>query len=218
MRLSPQNFDRFLQGDVVQSFGWSKAYACPCFNPNSGAAKPGCPICGGKGRTWTAEVVDKAAMTGMNQKRGFATFGTWQPGDALLTIPCAAAFYNVAQYDKFRAINSSHEFSENLTCGQNDKLTGSVVVDPFGVPAVYRVFWLSTDGTTIIEGAIPDVGAGGALTWPSGGGPTAGVQYSVTYSRYDVFYVYLDLSSVRNSGVSGLPKKVPLRSFDLFGR
>jgi len=218
MKLSPSNFNRFLQGDVVQSFGWSKSYACPCFNPNSGAAKPGCPICNGKGRLWAAEVIDSAAMTGMSQKRGFANFGTWEPGDALLTIPCAAAFYDVAQFDKFRALNSTHQFSENLTHGVNDALTGTVALDPTGVPLVYRVFWLSPDGTTIIDGEIPVVGAGGALTWPDGGGPPDGVQFSVTYSRYDVFYVYLDLASNRNSGANGLPKKIMVRSFDLFGR
>jgi hypothetical protein len=212
MRLSPARFNRFLSGDVHQDFAWRRSYACPCINTTSGSSSPreDCQLCNGKGRQWNAEVSCKAGMTNQTPQKGFAQFGTWESGDATFTIPSSSAMYACGQYDRIRALNSTNPFSYNLVRGDGDKLLGTIV-------SISRVFWIAQDEVTIVEGGIPTVGADGALTWTTGE-PPANVAYSVSGVKYDEFFVYLPLSSDRNSGVSGLPMKLLARVFDLYGR
>lgn len=210
MQLSPGEFNGFL-ATVGQKFAWRQAFACPCVNPASGASKPGCPLCNGKGQMWGAEVPGVAGMTSQNQKKGFANFGTWEPGDAVLTIGSDSPLYQAGHFDRFRAINSTQRFSQIVVPGQNDKLLGTIV-------SISRVFWLTPDGTAAIEGDIPTVGADGSLTWDSGA-PPAGKTYSISGVRYDEFFAYMALPSNRNEHQgAALPQKLPVRKFDLFGR
>lgn len=210
MQLSPGAFNAFL-GGIGQDFAWRQSFACPCVNPASGAAKQNCPLCFGKGRQWSAEVSGKAGMTNQSQKKGFASFGTWEPGDAVLTIGSDSALYAAGQYDRFRAVNSTHVFSHNLMHDGSDKLLGTVV-------SISRVFWLNSAGTATVEGGIPTVAADGSMTWATGE-PSAGAAYSISGVKYDEFFVYMDLPSNRNEHAGAtLPKRLPVRRFDLFGR
>ena len=103
MQLSPTAFNAHLL-NIGQRLGWRRAFACPCVNPASGAARQDCPLCRGKGRQWAAEVIGVAGMQNQSQKKGFAQFGTWEPGDALLTVGSDSPFYDAGQYDRFRAV------------------------------------------------------------------------------------------------------------------
>lgn len=210
MELSPSRFNEFL-GGIGQRFAWRQAFACPCVNPASGASKPGCPLCNGKGQMWSAEVPGVAGMTAQNHKKGFANFGTWEPGDALLTIGSDSKLYGAGHFDRFRAINSTHRFNYVVVPGQNDKLLGTI-------KSVSRVFWLNSGGTAVVEGGIPAVAADGSLTWTSGA-PPAGASYSITGIKYDEYFAYMALPANRNEHQgAALPQKLPVRKWDLFGR
>jgi hypothetical protein len=59
----------------------------------------------------------------------------------------------------------------------------------------------------------------GNLSWPNGGGPPIGVTYSLTGTKFDEYFIFLNLPSDRNEHEGArLPKKVTLRKWDLFGR
>lgn len=212
MRLSPARFNGFLSGPVSQRFGWRRADACPCFNPDSGAADQACTLCRGKGWTWRAEVTADcfAGMTNQTPAKGMAAFGVWEPGDATLTIPANSALYNVGWYDRIRALDSTNPFSSKFIHDGGDALLGSI-------SCIDRVYWLADDRVTIVEGGIPQVADNGALSW-SAGEPPAGRAYAINGVKYDEFFVFKTLSSDRNSGINGLPKKLLARVFDLLGR
>jgi hypothetical protein len=211
MKLQPGAFNAFLNG-IGQQFLWRRAYACPCINPNSGASKPSCPLCGGKGRQWDTGLTGTAGVPNASPRRVFAQFGQYEPGDAMLTIGSDSPLYAMGQFDRIVSKNSAQSFSESLTGGQNDKLYWSSILQ------IERVFWLDPTGTTVIPGGIPTVNADGSLTW-STGAPPAGTVYSITGEKYDEWFCYGDLPSNRNehSGAA-LPRKAHLRRFDLFGR
>jgi hypothetical protein len=163
MRLSPQAFNNHLNG-IGQDFMWRRAIACPCINPASGAATPGCSFCNGKGVQWSAEVAGKAGMQAQSQRKQFAMFGVYEPGDATLTIQSDSALYEAGHLDRFRSLNSTNPFSMAMIRGDNDKLLGSI-------KSISRVFWIA--GASIVEGGIPTVGA--ARPRPkAAGGPPAG--------------------------------------------
>jgi hypothetical protein len=206
--LAPGAFDRALNGALGQKLGWRKAFSCPCVSANSGAAAPACSICAGKGTYWQAEIVGTCGLSNQSQGKSFAQFGEWQPGDALLTIPETAPFYLAGQYDRFRALGSIERFSTALTPGLNDKLLGTIV-------AIDSVQWVVNNA--LVQGAIPTVNADGSLTFATGA-PPANTSYVVNGTKSVEFFAYLALPASRNVGVSGLPRKLPIRRFDLFGR
>jgi hypothetical protein len=214
MLLDPGAFNAFLGmgGAVTQQMAWRRAYACPCFNPASGAAVPSCQVCGGKGHTWDDEVIGNTGLTNQSPAKMMAQFGVWEPGDAILSIPSNSPLYAAGWYDRFRALGATNPFSRNLTHGTEDVVYGTLV-------EIDRVFWIDTDGITLIDGDIPDFDDIGNLTWEAGEiAPAVGQQYSVTGTKFMEYYAYRQLPANRNVGIAGLPLKLPVRSFDLFSR
>lgn len=211
MRLSPTAFNSFLAG-IGQKYLWSRSYACPCINPQSGAAKPSCPLCGGRGRQWLASVAGVAGMAGAKTQREWQQFGVYENGDVVVTIGSDTAMYTMGQFDRVRALNATNQFSVVLTHG--------AVVERLlmTVNKINDVFWLDPTGTTVIHGGIPAVNPDGTLTW-STGEPPAATQYTISGSKYLEYFCYRDFPSNRNehSGAP-LPKRVVLRDFDLFNR
>lgn len=209
MAFSPALFNRHLR-QIGQDIKWRQAFACPCVNPASGAAKPGCPLCRGKSWQWAAEVDCRVGLQMVNNKKGFAAFGQWEPGDALLTIGSDQACYAASHMDRFRALNSTSTFSVNLTRGDSDIVRGTI-------QSISRVFWTTADGNAIVDGGIPVVNADGTFTWPDNDGPADGKVYSITGVRYDEFFAYMQIPSNRPmSAGAALPKKLPVRKLDLF--
>lgn len=209
MRLSPARFNQFLTGDVVQHFAWRQRSACPCVTPSSGQAKFNCPLCLGKGHLWADEVAGHAGMTNQTPQKAQAIFGSWETGDCVLTIPSNSPLYAARQFDRFRAIDSTNPFSEVLVPGRVARLLGKIV-------SIDRVFWVNTAGDEIVEGGIPSVDVDGNLSWTADA-PPAGVSYTVEGIRYDEFFCFKPLAVDRNSGVSGLPRKLAARVFSLLG-
>lgn len=210
MRLSPAAFNRHLD-HMGQKVFWRKAFACPCRNPNSGAADARCPHCGGKGQMWSAGADGVVGITGSKTQREWAQFGTYESGDSVVSIPENSPLYQMGQFDRVALLNASEQFSLPLVHGApTERLAGRI-------EAVSRVFWLD-DKKEIVEGGIPVVDESGALSWAIGA-PPAGRQYTVSGSRYLEYFVFGPFPSNRNMHQGArLPRLVVLRRFDLWGR
>lgn len=215
MSLQPAAFERFLR-HVGQDVLWRRAFDCPCRDTYSGAALPNCLQCAGKGSIWAAPLASYTGLSSMAASVRWAKFGVWETGDLLLTIPGDTPLYNAGQYDQVILLESSEPFSLVLTRGVNDRL-------PWPVVGIDRVFVLSEDDNDVqvtLDTALPTVGTGGVLTWPSSGlTPAVGQQFSITGRRRPVYFLYMDLPSDRaHHGGLRLPRKVVVRQFDLFNR
>lgn len=208
MRFSPAKFNRHLD-HIGQTFSWRKASTCPCVNPLSGAARPGCPHCDGKRIIWAAAVDGKAGVAGQKTQREWAQFGLYQGGDVVLTIQESSPLYAMGQFDRVVMLNSTDSFSLPLVRGQNDRIQGQV-------QQITRVFWI--DGDDIVDGPLPDLTTGGVLSWTIGG-PPAGQQYTVDGIRNSEYFCFGPYPSDRmmHHGAR-LPRRVVLRQFDLLGR
>lgn len=216
MHLNPADFNALI-ADMGQTVRWRQSFACPCTNPNSGAAKPGCPICEGKGRGWGTAVDCDAGVTGQKTQREWAQSGIYESGDVVISLPSDSAIYAMGQFDRAILVNTSERFSMVLKRGSNDSLQ-------FPFLAITRCFWLNTAGTAIVEGSLPAVSSTGILTWPvdvvgQPGAPIAGVSYTLEGTRMNEYFCWGMFPS--NRGIhhgEALPKKVILRKYDLFGR
>lgn len=210
MQLNPGAFNAHLQ-NMGQKYEWRQSFACPCVNPTSGAARPGCLQCGAAGRLWLPPVAGVAGMAGSKVQHSWAQHGLYESGDIVVTIGSDQPLYAIRPFDRLVAKNNVDPFSIPLVRGAGDRLFGPVL-------SITRVFWLDDD-QAIVEGGIPTVSSTGALTWPNGGAPPAGKSYSITGTRYAEFFCFNELPSNRqmHSGAL-LPRKVVLRRFDLYSR
>jgi hypothetical protein len=210
MRLNPAAFNRHIE-HMGQQVTWRKAFACPCRNPNSGAADPRCPHCAGKGQLWNPPKDGVIGVTGSRTQREWAQFGTYESGDSVVSIPESSPLYEMGQFDRVTLLNAAEQFSLPLVRGApTDRLIGRV-------EKISRVFWLDAQ-KHIVEGGIPQVQANGTLAWDAGA-PPAGTQYTISGSRYPEFFCFGAFPSNRNEHQGArLPKRVVLRRFDLWGR
>lgn len=210
MRFNAGAFNAFL-GNIGQEYEWRKSFACPCVNLHSGAARPNCPQCGGRGRLWAAGVHGVAGVASSRIQREWAQFGVYENGDTVVSIPENTPMYDIGPFDRVRMLNSTEQFSLPLVRGQNDRLLGPI-------ESIERVFWLHPQTRAIVEGGIPTVAADGTLTWTADE-PPAGMQYSISGRRLQEFFCWGDFPSNRNQHQGmRLPRRVVLRKFDLFGR
>ena len=148
-------------------------------------------------------------MASQSVVKKYANFGIWESGDTLLVIPENSPMYDAARFDRMTMLNSTDGFSLALVRGQADKIT--LPVEKFE-----RVFWLDTDGFSIIEGGLPTVDAAGVLTWTAGE-PPPGTQYTISGTRYTEYFVWEQLPSDRGEHHGArLPKRVQARRFDAF--
>lgn len=210
MRLSPTRFNRFI-AHIGQTMRWRRAFACPCTNAYSGAARADCPVCSGKGRTWAGPLSGRAGVSGLQIQQHWAKFGTPELGDVVITVPSDSALYAMGQFDRVTFSDSSQPFSITLTRGDGDVIDREVA-------GIDRVFWLAPDGESIVEGGIPTVAADGSLSWEEGE-PPMGVEFSITGRRRPEYFVFDNFPQDRahHHGAS-LPRRVVLRVFDLYGR
>ena len=209
MKLSSVAFNRHL-AHMGQSVQWRRSFACPCTNPHSGAAKPGCPVCGGKGRAWHAAVNCTAAVCSQKAQLEWAKFGQYESGDTVLSLASDSVIYDMSQFDRVVLLNSTDRFSMPLVRGNTDKLR-------FSAQSISRVFWLDANNA-IVDGGIPEVGADGALTWLAGE-PAIGTTYTIEGQRMPEYFCWGQIPSDRgiHQGAQ-LPRKAILRKFDLFGK
>jgi hypothetical protein len=210
MRLNPAAFNAHLN-NIGQTCAWRKAFHCPCVNPFSGAADPSCPQCGGKGRLWDLAQTGIAGIAGQKVQQAWAQFGMWQDGDAVVSIPESSPLYEMGQFDRVTMMNATEDFSLVLVRGAPvEKLF-------FNVNSIIRVFWLDVN-KNVVPGGIPTVGADGSLSWVTGA-PPIGTQYSISGKRFSEYFCWGPFPNMRGEHQGArLPKRVVLRSFDLFSR
>lgn len=214
MRLNPVAFNAWLSGNIGQLMNWRRGNPCPCFNPKSGAALPGHPLCAGKGWIWDAPTQAKAGTSQQKAMREWAQFGQWEAGDVTLTIANDSGMYNqLGRFDRIELLNAKDVFKLMLTRGLNDRII-------LPVTDFERVFWLDPmNQNATIDGGLPDIDANGNLTWPLNDGPPLNTQYSILGHRNIDYFVWFNLPSNRAEHFgAALPQKAWLRRFDLFGR
>lgn len=206
--LNARAFNNLLGVTHRQDVIWRRADKCPCASRESGHAKVNCPVCGGIGWMWAEGKRAWTGLQGMKPSTSVAMFGAWDGGDSLLTIPSDSPLYAAGRYDRIQVGDAAEPFSTVIVPGLVERLMGVIV-------SIDRVFWL--DGDKIVEGPTPEVDRFGKLSW-SGARPPEGVSFTVTGRKKAEMYLFKDLPGNRNSGASGLPRKVTARSFDLLGR
>lgn len=215
MHLNPAAFNAWLSGNIGQNMAWRRGNPCPCFNPTSGAALPGHPLCAGKGWIWDPPISPvKAGVNAQKAQRDWAQFGQWEAGDVILTIPGDSGMYGqVGRFDRIELLNAKDVFKIMLIRGTNDRIILPVV-------NFTRVFWLNPGNiNATIDGGLPAIDANGNLTWPNNDGPPNATKYTITGMRYIDYFVWVNLPSNRNEHFgAALPQKSWLRRFDLFGR
>lgn len=208
MHFSPGAFNHFLGGAVRQDVLWRRAVACPCVAPSSGHADQNCDLCGGVGWAWDEPMPAHTGMQGMRPSMSAAMFGVWEEGDAVLTIPSDSPLYKAGKYDRIRLGDATTPFSVVITPGLNERLQGDIV-------SIDRVFWIVDDQR--VEGGVPEVDERGRMTFTDAP-PPDGVSFSVSGVKRAELFLAKDIPNSRNSGVSGLPRKVAVRRYDLLGR
>jgi len=221
MKLSPARFNAHLR-HMGQRVQWRRAYSCPCRDPYSGAAKPGCSHCAGKGRLWTLPIAGHVGITGMQRQRQWAQMGLWESGDVVVSLPSDTPLYGLGEADRVLFTDSSNAFSTVLIRGRTDDAW------PWEIVQLDRLFWLDTARQTV-ELLLPQLPANVPFMqhWPTPGDllnnadpPLAlGQSYSVTGRYCPEYFVWSDLVQDRHhhDGLN-LPRHVVLRRFDLFGR
>lgn len=209
MRLSVSAFNAHLK-KMGQLFAWRKSFACPCINPNSGAAKPDCPVCHGNGRAWQASVDGHAGVASQKIQLEWAKFGKYESGDSVISVPSDSPLYSMSQFDRVTMLNSTDHFSLVLVHTGDEALR-------YKIKAVTRVFWLN-QSSQIVEGGIPAVADDGSLTWTAGE-PPDGMSFTIEGERYAEYFCFGMYPSDRGEHYGALlPRRVILRKFDLFGR
>ena len=208
MRLSPDAFNNFLATSVRQNAVWRRAFACPCVSPSSGMADMNCPFCGSLGWQWAPGENVHTGMQALRPATAKAMFGVWDDGDAMLTIPSNVPLYEAGLYDRIMLSDATTRFSVNITPGVNERLRGKIV-------SIDRVCWI-TNGV-LVQGDAPEVSDVGILTWPNGE-PPEDATVSISGVKHVELFLAKDIPNSRNSGASGLPRKVAARRFDILGR
>jgi hypothetical protein len=210
MQLNPHAFNAHL-AHMGQKVLWRRASVCPCKNPHSGASDPKCPHCGGVGHMWADVVESVAGITGSKTQREWAQFGMYETGDTVVSIPENSPLYDMGQGDRVTMLNATERFSIALVRGSpKERLIGKV-------ETVDRVFWLDGD-KSIVEGDLPKVLDGGGIEW-GGASPPAETQYTISGTRFLEYFAWGAYPSNRNMHQGArLPKRIVLRSFDLWGR
>lgn len=212
MRFNPAAFDRHLL-NIGQKVQWRRSYACACVNPATGQPDPKHALCSGKGRLWDPPVDTVTGIASQNVQVEWQNSGLFEAGDMVLSIPQASPMWDAGQFDRILLLNSTDVFSQPLTRGAP---TERLLFTP---ASLTRCFWLHPQNRNqVVEGPLPVIDAEGRPTWASGG-PPPGVVYSLTGTKFDEYFVFLQLPSDRNqhSGMR-LPRRITARRWDLFGR
>jgi len=212
MQLNPGSFNKFLNG-MGQTTLWRPAIDCPCRNPYSGAADQTCTICQGAGQAWGDPVEGTVALSGQSMQREWASFGLWESGDLVVTLPSDSPLYAMGEFDRVIFTDSSEPFSITRIHGKSGVL-------PFSVVSFDRCVVRLVDNNSMVldDIATPMLDDDNMPTWTTGA-PGLLQQYTLSGRKHPEYYTYGNFPQDRahHHGLD-LPRKVILRRFDLFGR
>lgn len=241
MFLEPGDFNRFLR-DIGQDVWWQRAHDCPCRNPSSGAARHDCRVCR-NGRIWDPAIGGYLGLSGQKLNQQWAQFGLWENGDVVVTLPSDTPLYRMSEFDRIVFRQSSVPFSvvrvksafpaaDPAANGLYGHFSDSLILLPdgtsdpnapsleFGIESIDRVFWLSPGLDEVIEGDIPTVQPDGTLVWADADRfPPPSAQYTLSGRKRPEYFCFRDFPQDRaHHGGRDLPRRVVLRSFNLYGR
>lgn len=214
MKFSSKAFNAHI-ANIGQDVLWLRSWACPCQDKNTGSPKPDCPICVGRGHIWDEPVSMVLGIASQQTQIRWAKLGQWEHGDMVCVIPeDTPAWDSSGQYDRIITTQGLDGFSEVLTRGAPTERIR------MPVHSVMRCFWINQgNGARLTEGVLPVIDKNGRPSWPNGGEPPLGTQYSLTGDRYSEYWM-LDAYPSDRSEHRGmrLPKRIVLRKWDLAGR
>jgi hypothetical protein len=234
--LSETRFNAMLNS-MGQVVSWRRAHECPCRDARSGAADFKCPICKGKGVYWelpSPPYFSKpyfgseyfgpsyfgcsskcgagtgiAAIAGQKVQNEWAKLGEYEAGDQVMTLPSDSPLYDIGQNDRLIMTQSSVPFSQVFLHDGSDRID-------FRVVSILAVYW--RDGSSLVNGGIPEVKIDGSLSWTEREPPN-GVRYTITGRRRPEFFIFREMPQDRaHYGGQRLPRRVVARRMDLFGR
>lgn len=212
MTLSVARFNLQLHR-MGQDMLWARAYRCPCLDPDSGAARAGCPVCAARGVLWGPGVGSRAGLAGMKAQRAWASYGESVSGDVVVSVPSDTPLYAAGENDRILFTDSSRSFDIVLTRGD----VGERIQQP--VIAFDRCFWLTNDGASIVEGSLPVRAPDGTVSFPGTPAPALGQQYTVSGRCTPEYFLFKDMALDRaHYGGLALPRRLVLRLMDLFIR
>ncbi len=223
MKLSPADFNAHLR-HMGQSVQWRRAVACPCRDRFSGAARPDCAHCAGKGWQWSALQPGHVGVSGMQRQRQWAQLGRYETGDVVVTLPSDSPIYGIGETDRVLFTDNSNAFSTSLVRGRDDRAW------PWPIQHIERLFWLETGLQQIVDAQLPALPDDDAVfldmyptpeAWLAACLPTPPLNqtYSLTGRYFPEYFVWGDLVQTRHHHDGfDLPRHVVLRRVDLFGR
>ncbi len=218
---------------------WQAAYQCSCWTiqqGGSGGPTWDCKACGGTGFLYQSAVTARVVVQGIDTHRNFLPAGTWQAGDVVASIPNLAQvqtpgptgtvitwaphpMWRIGMDDLVYLTDSEQRSSWTLIKGEPlNKWAADTLPHPAGaiveVLSVLSSDPVSGDVTTYTVGDDFTVN-GNQIVWnPSGTNAqnlADGTQYSVTYTHYTTYTVYMDVPQPRDQDGQHMPRKVMLR-------
>lgn len=211
--LSSAKFNALLSNQrpgLGQNISWARATQCPCRSRTSGAAEQNCPLCRSKGYIYAADIGAWTGLAGQKISRQWASYGEFELGDVVCTIPSDSAFYGVGENDRVTFDDSTEPFSVIVMAG--------VDILPFMASRIDSVIWRDPIDKSLKTGSIPiQASVDSSLAWASNA-PPVGSQYTVTGRRHPQYWCFSDFPQDRShsSGLS-LPRRVVLRKYALAG-
>ena len=163
---------------------------------------------------WDESFETVVGVASQNTQVKWAKMGMWETGDMVVSIPEESPAWDIGgQFDRVITLNGLDGFSDVFTHGATTERLR------LPINQVERVFWFAADKVTIVDGGIPVFDANGRMSWPDGGEPPIGTQYTITGDIFSEYYMLDAFPSDRNEHQGmRLPKRIVLRKFDLFGR
>lgn len=214
-RFAPAGFNALLRpSGVGQAVLWRRASLCPCRDPYSDQAEPGCPRCAGRGMFWAQGRGAHAGVTSQRLARAWLDAGQIEMGDQILSVPGDSPLYGAGENDLVVMTQSSEPYAVVRT------RDGGETIDPTAY-ALDQCIALRPGDRAVVELALPSVHPQtGALTWADQSrAPEPGMQFSLRGRRRPVYFVFRELPQDRaHSNGQPLPRRIHTRRFDLMGR
>lgn len=185
--------------------GWMQAHTCPCTAAN-GNARPGCPVCHGRGVYWDKPLAFKGLITYMHTASApdepgahtDATFGQQQRAEGTLSIPAkgdggeTTVWKNASIFDAYVEYDAPARFNSAF-------VTGKPTVLPYSFGAVISSVKVYNDSTGTISDVKNYTMDGSSVLLPDSFAP--GTKFVVEYIANPIYVAY------RSAGA--LPHKRP---------
>jgi len=198
---------------------WRKALPCPCMNPRSGHADPGCPLCDALAVIWDAGTEITVLAPGRRRDDRYDVAGSWLEGFVQLTFPSTLSPGHFDRIDSLVGVMVvNNEFHVR---GATNKLGHSTERLRLGAQVIDVEFCgrVNDAGDGLVRYEVPTdfvVGFDGSILWEPGHGPAADTQYSLRYTARPSWVCWSPRE--RDEAGQKLPYPVSAQRLDFFRR